>query len=294
MQGPPVDGLLLAELSEQLAAEGAGSSVVPKAGEGRVIVGEGIISAGKSYLIGKLVDLANSEGGDWFAIFERPDPKLLDLFYDHLDERPRNSYAFASQVSFLQSRILSNLQAQALAGKRNEYGNQWSPSKVVFTDRSMIGDGVFAIANRLLDGILPEEYEAYRSIRSSHRPLTQDVTLFLDVTPQRAKVLLAKRDNPYERNVPVWYLALLRRVYLRVLRDLALSGKARIALMRNEPFVTPEQALRAIERAPSVAATSQLWGTVDVDCASDESVHDEFERLHGLYLEREKAIAESG
>jgi len=284
MTCPTFSTKLLISLARELAIEGAGTAGDPVPGEGKIVAGEGIISAGKTRLIGDLVAFVNSKGQtEWTALFEAADPELLALFYAHLDDKPRNPYAFCSQVSFLQSRILTNLQAQALCGKRNSYGNQCLPSKVVVTDRSMIGDGVFAIANRLLSGILPEEYNAYRSIRRSHKPLTQDVTLFLDVNPQRAFDLMQKRASPYEKTTPMWYLVLLRTVYFHVLRELASTGNARIAVLRNDPFVTPSQALHAIEHAPSTELTASIWARAKVSDNSDEAVDAAFEALHALY-----------
>lgn len=265
-------------LAERLALSSCGATSERPAGSEEVRASEGIICAGKTTLLSKSDDRS-------LKFYEDPNAELLDLFYENLDTKPRNPYGFVSQVYFLMKRIMTNQQAAAAAGRRNEFGNQASGPLPVVTDRSLAGDGVFFVLNALLGAYEEPEIEVYFSILKQHQPLLLDKILFLDTPPERAHELVKRRKNKYERSVPLWYLQHLRLVYYCVLRQVALHRRVRIAVVRNYPdFVDPSRLESLYATMPDLDRTCEIWrGSRDLDeSSSPDEVQQELDRIADL------------
>lgn len=231
--------------------------------EHSVIVLDGLIAVGKSYMIDKVAEILGEDGLKCH-VFPEPAPhKLLNLFYTHLGHKPRNPYGFSTQVFFSTIRSNTNNEAQANAGKISTYPVDSSSHHLSITDRSRVGDLVFVITNTLLAGINQDEVEALLELAIMRNAFQFDYVLYLDSTATRAeRIMKTIRKRPAEMGMPRWYLEKLRLVYYVVLKALAKRG-ARILYAytpdAEKVWMTANNVLQGLAACPSVERCREIW-----------------------------------
>lgn len=181
---------------------------------GRVIAIEGGIGAGKTTAGCILKDtIPNSK---FFE--EKVTEDLLQLFLDDMKK-----YAFAFQLSMLESRINTQREARQFA----ENGG------IAFIDRSTIGDRAFALLQYEKGNISEREWEVYESIfrKNTYHP---DKIVYLDCVPQISLERIKKRDRSSEtKDYTIDYLTSLSESYEKVLRTTFLIPITRIEWNSN-------------------------------------------------------------
>lgn len=177
---------------------------------------EGTISAGKTTLGRDMARLLAEKGlGGWFGE-EQANAEMLGLFYKEMErieklkadalearrapapEALKNRQAFSFQIAMLEQ-CKSNYQA-ALEASR---------SGTAVTDRTVLGNTVFA-AMHADDGNLSEqEFAAYLSLMSGDRraPYRSDRIVYVDASPRVAhQRILHVRRRDGEDAIPLAYL----------------------------------------------------------------------------------------
>lgn len=243
-----------------------------------VVAVEGIICAGKSTLLGAVDARLREAGLGCRVLHETPDPGLLGLFYSDMAR-----YGFALQLDMLRQRQAINRLAHSLSG-RSPGGPPLGG--IVWTDRSLWGDAVFACVNYVRGNISPAEFEVYRSVLDRGGPYQYDFVVFLDVEVPRALDLCRGRDRG-ESGELRGYFETLRLTYYLQLREQGRRGLARVVYVRNDPFVSAEDVLVRLLRAPSVDLVRAMFESApDLEGdASPEQVAQAFASVRGMYDE---------
>ena len=218
---------------------------------------EGGICAGKTYLL-KLLMLHVNEvlGNDTCVVlFETPASVLLNDYY-----RDRRRYALTLQLDMLRQRQAINQQALALVGRKDSVGNSSGKPRVVFTDRGLGGDIIFAIGNHMADDINNNEWEIYASVIRSGGSYIYDRVVLLDTSPERAKHI-CDTTRQVEKGIELEYLQKLRMLHYVVFRAYATSREhpMRIIYIYNEPWIEPQTIMDRQIRAPSFETVRHIW-----------------------------------
>lgn len=185
-----------------------GSSVSSDVADDRVLyVLEGLIGVGKTRLSKKAAEQGYN------VLEERINDKMLQMFYDD-----SSRYGFTFQCFMLLSRQYQyRLHKQMQTPVRN------------VSDRSLLGDYVFALCNFLLGHISCEEMEAYEhelqitADRLTELSFLKDVThlIMLDDAPEACKQRVeCVRRNPLESGIPLSYYEAIDDVYFFLIRSL--------------------------------------------------------------------------
>ncbi|EAL67033.2 deoxyguanosine kinase [Dictyostelium discoideum AX4] len=183
----------------------------------KIIILEGNISAGKTYLSSKLGDLLG------YKVFLEPTATnpYLSLFY-----KEPSKYALIMQKWLLNQRYNTFLNALQYS-LENEQG--------VILDRSVYSDWVFAENCRSEGLISAEGFKEYNSIRDrflSNIPIP-NVTLFLDVDPKQCLQRIQNRKRDCEQSIPLSYLSGLDNCYKKFLIEMKSKGSNVIILDWN-------------------------------------------------------------
>jgi deoxyadenosine/deoxycytidine kinase len=135
-------------------------------------------------------------------------------------------------VDMLRQRQAVNEASTALAGRSNLYGISSGRPCVVWNDRSLWGDAVFASVNYKLGNMSDAEFSAYQSILASRGPYVNFLSLlslilhrlrrykydrivFFDVEAKRAHFLSQEhRKKAAEVGIPLAYFEQLRLAYV--------------------------------------------------------------------------------
>jgi hypothetical protein len=179
----------------------------------------------------------------------------------------------------------------ATAGRRNNYGNSSGKPTIVWNDRSLFGDAIFASVNYARGNMTVEEWKVYLSILKSKSPYKYDHILFFDVDAERAHFLNQEhRKDPAEARIPLEYFEHLRLAYYLQLREQALSGQARIVYFFNLPFVNPRFVLECLVKAPSLPKVKKIFETAPIldGQASPKQVSDAFAIIRKAYEDHYK------
>ncbi|KAM9953065.1 hypothetical protein ACTFIR_008123 [Dictyostelium discoideum] len=183
----------------------------------KIIILEGNISAGKTYLSSKLGDLLG------YKVFLEPTATnpYLSLFY-----KEPSKYALIMQKWLLNQRYNTFLNALQYS-LENEQG--------VILDRSVYSDWVFAENCRSEGLISAEGFIEYNSIRDrflSNIPIP-NITLFLDVDPKQCLQRIQNRKRDCEQSIPLSYLSGLDNCYKKFLIEMKSKGSNVIVLDWN-------------------------------------------------------------
>jgi len=244
---------------------------------------DGIICSGKTTLIKKICAHLESINNLCAAHFENPNPTLLGFFY----KKPQK-YAFLLQTDMLMKRQHVHQLALCSAGKDNYLGLVPVKTKSVWMDRTILGDSTFAKLAHISGNITDVDYVSYKSNMKNGGPYPHDYIVFLDVDPNIASDRnLTIRKNKEEQGIPLAYLQDLRKHYYIKLRKSAICDQgARILIVRNNDYVTPEMLLDMIIRCPSIEMVKYIFEyapIVTVDSTPSE-VDEAFEYVHAQYL----------
>ncbi|KAM9989492.1 hypothetical protein ACTFIY_005534 [Dictyostelium cf. discoideum] len=183
----------------------------------KIIILEGNISAGKTFLSSKLGDLLG------YKVFLEPTATnpYLSLFY-----KEPSKYALIMQKWLLNQRYNTFLNALQYS-LENEQG--------VILDRSVYSDWVFAENCRSEGLISVEGFKEYNSIRDrflSNIPIP-NITLFLDVDPKQCLQRIQNRKRDCEQSIPLSYLSGLDNCYKKFLIEMKSKGSNVIVLDWN-------------------------------------------------------------
>ncbi|CAE8654916.1 unnamed protein product, partial [Polarella glacialis] len=185
---------------------------------------EGNICSGKTTLSKHLLEaLADSDFTSQPSdVFLESDPKcLLKLLYGD----PKR-YAFAFQTYMLSTRMASMDMAMKNAIRRS------------VLDRSILGDYVFAVKNRMDGNISSDEWEAYEEIRDSRGfsrlAKSPACVLFLDAGPEVCHHRMSQvRKHEAESGVPLEYLDGLDSVYINSILNVYLAGDVDVIVVNS-------------------------------------------------------------
>jgi deoxyadenosine/deoxycytidine kinase len=213
---------------------------------------EGLIGVGKSTLCKNIKRTHNEE----VDIFEEPtEESFLSLFY-----KDKQKYGFALQLVMLKTRQyqLKLCERDAEFGRRAVNG---SGVDMVFWDRSMFGDHIFAMWNHLQGNISLDEMNVYEkyfggsfanfdSVLGLMRPLS--LIVMIDDEPSRCKYRAEHwRANQSEQGIPLAYYKGLDDIHFYMMTKLfeATPEKTMIQLwsLDQNPSLLLEQYRRKIE-----------------------------------------------
>jgi deoxyadenosine/deoxycytidine kinase len=179
---------------------------------GHIYVLEGNIGSGKSTL-GRLMEcFARRRHLEATFLPERFPDALLQAFILWGDEHPGdpNPHAFALQREILQLRHATYLEALDWAQKGH----------VVFVDRSLPGDYVFALLNHALGNISDEDWREYTAMLEEIDVLEPTAIVYLDASVTACLQRIGKRSRDAEDKYKPEYLARVEETYQRVLPSL--------------------------------------------------------------------------
>ena len=169
---------------------------------GKVLVLEGLISAGKSTAGNEIIGFVQSLGIPCRFFPEPIIPELLALF---LSDQPK--YAFAFQLTMLVKR-------QAIYREAYEYAKK---GYFCIIDRSIHGDYCFATMHKNRHNISEIEWEAYLSVLHGERFEHPDYVVYLQVTPETAIKRCSIRDRKGETSYDKAYFDELCQIYSTVI-----------------------------------------------------------------------------
>lgn len=165
---------------------------------GRILILEGIISAGKSTAGQELLKTCQNIGIKTKFFPEPLCPALLKLFLED-----QKKYAFVFQTTMLCERKAIYEQAQRAA----ELGY------FCIIDRSIHGDYCFAKMHHSAGNINDDEWNAYLKILKKDSYFHPDYLIYLKVSPSTALSRCAKRDRDGESSYSPNYFESLCKVY---------------------------------------------------------------------------------
>ncbi len=150
---------------------------------------EGNIGSGKTTLGRQLVLFCEARGLAASFLEEQFPKDLLQQFIRHGKEHPgeRNPYAAPFQMQVLECRAATYREADALCARGH----------VVFIDRSLPGDVVFAALNKALGHFTTEEWRAYE-VRVHECDLLEPAALIYlatSVTECLARIAMRRREG---------------------------------------------------------------------------------------------------
>ncbi|GAM17268.1 hypothetical protein SAMD00019534_004430 [Acytostelium subglobosum LB1] len=182
----------------------------------KIIVLEGNISAGKTYLSNKL-----GQSLDYKVFLE---PTTTNPYLQQFYAEPKR-YALDMQLWLLNQRYNTYLAALDYALNNDNSG--------VVLDRSMFSDWVFAENCRKEGLISPEGFKQYTAIRDSmllNVPIP-NITLYLNVSPSEC---LRRIQSIRKRTIPLTYLEGLDICYQEFLKEIKLKGSNVITFDWNQ------------------------------------------------------------
>jgi deoxyadenosine/deoxycytidine kinase len=199
---------------------------------GCIIALEGIIGAGKTTAGAALVRKLTDAGMEAFFVEERVCDTSLKLFY----EDP-TKYSFAIQMDMLRQCQM----AYIIAKQRARAG------AIVFVDRTVWGNGVFAAMHHAAGTISEKEFAAYRDAMASMAPYAYDYVLYLDIDPKSAIERVVKyRAREAEKTMKVDYLLELEKAYCIHLTTQIRAKHTRAVVMENERVCNPGDMLKKL------------------------------------------------
>jgi deoxyadenosine/deoxycytidine kinase len=169
---------------------------------GKVLILEGLISAGKSTAGTEITSLVQSLGIPCRFFPEPIIPELLALF---LADQPK--YAFAFQLTMLVKR-------QAIYREAYEYAKK---GYFCIIDRSIHGDYCFATMHKNRHNITELEWTAYLSTLHAEKFDHPDYVVYLEVSPQTAIRRCAIRDRKGETSYDIQYFTDLCQIYSTII-----------------------------------------------------------------------------
>ncbi len=189
---------------------------------GKVLIVEGLISAGKS-TAGIEIQAFVQELGIPCKFFPEPlIPELLQLFLSD-----QKKYAFAFQLTMLVKR-------QAIYREARKYADQ---GYFCIIDRSLYGDYCFALMhknrgnisevrslNASIDSESPSEWESYLSVLHSEEFEHPDYVVYLEVTADTAIKRCIQRDRKGEKKYDKAYFQELCEIYKSVIPSSPAKG----------------------------------------------------------------------
>ena len=243
---------------------------------------EGEIGVGKSTLVKNMVTAFPNE---MVPLEEEPNQLLLKLFYND-----RQKYGFATQLFMLLRRIhqhkLLQLRSSDLA--KEPRCHLW--------DRSMLGDLVFCLLNRLLGAIDGDEFATYMSEFGA--PLNQlaqhpflrslDLLVLLWDDPIKCKVRVEQcRGNASESSIPLSYYKGIEDVHFALFWLLWAQGcSTRMTVWPFGSYDSASQVRSRMLRLSDPAIDSVNVGPT-VRFLTTEQIHQEF----GLSEELKRELA---
>lgn len=229
----------------------------------KVIALEGLIGIGKSTLCNVMVQ-AFPTSVDIYR--EETNEKFLQLFY----KNPAK-YGFAMQWGMLKSRLY-----QAKLANQDAKHGRLVPKKVMFWDRSVVGDYIFALWNHLLGSLSVEEMDVYEtelgaSIKqpSDFETLLKNVHLYVYLQDEPANCknrVEYGRQNVSEQAIPLEYYQGLDDIHFHILVNILLMHKlAKVCIKRWSTYDNAEQcmgefldAIDTLHKLPSVTLVSNI------------------------------------
>lgn len=199
--------------------------------KGRVLVLEGIISAGKSTAGIELARECERMGVKTKFFPEPLCPPLLKLFLSD-----QKKYAFVFQTTMLCKRQQIYREAQRAAEE----------GFFCIIDRSLHGDYCFAKMHNSNGNISQDEWNTYLRLLKEDSPLHPDYLIYLKVSPSTALSRCAKRDRDGESAYTADYFEHLCKVYDSVI-EIA-DSRSSLVLDWNEERVATEIPLHLLER----------------------------------------------
>lgn len=184
--------------------------------KGRILILEGLISAGKSTAAREIITYAKKLGIKTQFFPEPLIPELLQLFLSD-----QKKYAFSFQLSML-------IKRQAIYREAESYANQ---GYLCVIDRSLYGDYCFALMHKnrgnISDNNSPNtivenakstsEWKSYLTVLHSEKFEHPDYVVYLKVTPETAIKRCVVRDRQGEDNYDKQYFSELCEIYSSVI-----------------------------------------------------------------------------
>jgi len=165
---------------------------------GKIIVIEGLISAGKSTAGKKISEFLNSIG---IKTKFFPEPIAMGLLKIFLSDQKKYAYAF--QLAMLIKRQSIYKEAYTLSEK----------GYCCIIDRSLYGDLCFAKLHLKRGNISTEEWDSYVETLNSEKFNSPDYVIYLKVTPRVAIERCKKRDRDGEKTYDIKYFKELGNMY---------------------------------------------------------------------------------
>ena len=180
---------------------------------GKVLIIEGLISAGKSTAADQIRDYAHSKGVKCHYFPEPFNIETLQLFISN----PKK-HALSFQLDILSKKNEIYHQACGLAGK----------GYLTIIDRSLHGDYCFAKLHHDIGNITDDEWKFYLQFYNKINFPYPDYLLYLDVNVETAMKRCSERNRKGESAYTKEYFDKLRDIYPSVMKQVP---KERIALL---------------------------------------------------------------
>jgi deoxyadenosine/deoxycytidine kinase len=173
---------------------------------GCIFVLEGLIGVGKSTLGKSLETTLNDVGVSATFLAEFVSSDLLEQYISDMGK-----YAYTFQMIMLCKRLEIYREAQRRA-KQGE---------VVFVDRSLVGDYVFALLHSRCGNLSEEEFQIYQAMLHSEKPIEPTTTLFLQADVPTCISRAAKRGRKSEDAYDTKYFEALSSTYDEVFAQMS-------------------------------------------------------------------------
>lgn len=170
--------------------------------EGKLLIIEGIIGAGKSTLSSDIFNLCKQAG---IKVIHFEEPIIRDLFDLFLSDQKK--YAFAFQLAMLCKRQIIYKDADRLC--KDGY--------FCIIDRSLHGDFAFATMHKERNNISDHEWKAYLDCLKSETLREPDFVAYLNVNPGKAIERTIRRDRSGEDSYDIKYFRDLEAVYKKII-----------------------------------------------------------------------------
>jgi len=176
---------------------------------GKILVLEGLISAGKSTASQELMTAADAMGIKTHFFAEPLNQSLLELFLSN-----QKKYAFTFQMAML-------IKRQAIYREAFELAKE---GYFCIIDRSLYGDYCFALMHMNRGNIDPIEWGTYLDSLNSEKFEHPDYVVYLKVTPETAIIRCAARDRRGEGSYDTEYFRELCEIYDSVIPSSPANG----------------------------------------------------------------------
>ena len=224
--------------------------------EGKLIIVEGNIAAGKSTLCRDIAEKLN------YGLFIEPTDNNPFLEKYYADPK---TYALPMQMWFLKQRFTTY--CQALRYLLEGVDDKGKKVNGVILDRSIFSDSVFAEKNYVDENFSTEGYNEYKMLRAKFLSLVPlpHLMVYLDASPETCYDRIHNlRKRGCEEVIPLAYLAGLDECYKTLIAELEQSNTTDVLLVPWNTFSPSESIIANIQNSLKTSAKSSKFNSTEL------------------------------